>query len=42
MLLVAFIFSYNAGVENVGKVSNNVNSAVSPDLFKKLQGLINR
>lgn len=34
--------SITSGVENVSKVSNNVNSAVSPDLLKKLQALINK
>ena len=29
-----------SGVENVGQISNNVNSATSPDLLKKLQGLM--
>ena len=31
-----------SGVENIGKISNNVNSATSPDLLKKLQGLMPR
>ena len=25
-----------SGVENIGKISNNVNSATSPDLLKKI------
>lgn len=32
----------SSGVENIGKVSNNVNSAVSPDLLVKLQSLFDR
>ena len=31
-----------SGVENVGQISNNINSATSPDFFKKLQGLMPR
>lgn len=31
-----------SGVENVQKIGNNVNSAVSPDLLKKLQDLMPR
>lgn len=31
---------FSSGVENVGKISNNANSAISPDLLKKLQGLM--
>ena len=31
-----------SGVENIGKISNNINSAVSPDLLKKLQNLMPR
>jgi len=34
--------SLTSGVENVGKISNNVNSAVSPNLLKKLQDLMPR
>jgi len=30
------------GVENIGKIGNNINSAVSPDLLKKLQDLMPR
>ena len=33
---------FTSGVENIGKISNNVNSAVSPDLLKKLQDLMPR
>ena len=31
-----------SGVENIGKIGNNINSAVSPDLLKKLQDLMPR
>ncbi len=31
-----------SGVENIQKVGNNVNSAISPDLLKKLQDLMPR
>ena len=31
-----------SGVENIGKIGNNTNSAVSPDLLKKLQDLMPR
>lgn len=31
-----------SGVENAGKISNNINSAASPDLLKKLQDLMPR
>ena len=31
-----------SGVENIGKISNNVNSATSPDLLKRLQELMPR
>lgn len=31
-----------SGVENIQKVGNNVNSAVAPDLLKKLQDLMPR
>lgn len=31
-----------SGVENVGKIGNNINSATSPDFFKKLQDLMPR
>ena len=31
-----------SGVENIGEISNNINSAVSPDLLKKLQDLMPR
>ncbi|MEK7069912.1 MAG: hypothetical protein AAB822_01310 [Patescibacteria group bacterium] len=34
--------SLTSGVENVGKVSNNVNSVVSPDLLSKLKSLMPR
>lgn len=32
----------SSGVEKIGKVSNNVNSAVSPGLLEKLQSVLNR
>ena len=32
----------SSGVENIGKIGNNINSAVSPDLLKKLQDLMPR
>ena len=31
-----------SGVENIGKINDNVNAAVSPDIFKKLQNLMTR
>ena len=31
-----------SGVENIGEISNNINSAASPDLLKKLQDLMPR
>lgn len=32
----------STGVEKISKVSNNVNSAVSPDLLEKMQSMLNR
>ena len=37
-----FMKGLTSGVENIGKISNNVNSATSPDLLKKLQDLMPR
>lgn len=34
--------SFGSGVENIDKVSNNVNSAMSPDLLSKLKDLMSR
>ena len=36
------IKSLTSGVENTPKIGNNVNSAISPDLLKKLQDLMPR
>ena len=33
---------FTSGVENIGKIGNNINSAVSPDILKKLQNLMPR
>ena len=32
----------SSGVENIGKIGNNINSAVSPNLLEKLQDLMPR
>lgn len=36
------IVGLTSGVEDVGKISNNINSAVSPDLLKKIKEIMPR